>query len=1597
MIEFIQPYFDAREREVFATRRLPDGISADALFERLRGHFPHGRIALAAKGETAIREIMVDVCAGRSERPNVAIPAVLCGSVLRAVQDHASVRLMDAGESWNAIVDETARWSDILLFAGLGGRRMPVPERTTPDQVLIDDACQCFDGVSGMRPQSDYGVFSFGAGKQMFAGGGAVIYSAQRDLGGLHRRLAGGVADWQLYLMVSQLEKLGEINARRRANALHLIELLKHADWLRLPDPSDNLFLKFTMFIDRGAPAILEPKRLQDHFDFTEHMRRAGVEVEDTYVPLHVRFPELASDARYRDFRCNRLWPEAITLPCRPQLGRAQIERIAQAVLTFRKKTIVAFPDANRTIYESRYTAAMLQRPAAGDYFGKLFDLKLDLVRRAAAGRRVLDLGCGSGALLLPLLGEGFDVTGLDFSRPLLEATAREWIAGGGAPERLRLVHADARSTGLEPASFDLVYSFATLYHVPDWHLALGEITRLLRPGGRALIELGNARSLNDLEAARVATEVRSQHCRPSVMRRAIREAGLAIVEHYGFQALPLYGGETVRSQAVNAALRDAFATLPDGVLAEARVAESAPIAPFAFRRLFVLEKRIPGRAAQDTVRLVRPPSAESCDRAVELRAEAFVLLDAGRLADAVRLLALAWAENPADVDTARAVASLLDGPGERRFVARAERLLARTARRGRGKSAPAAVAPARAPAFREPELDGMQTKARLAFIHRCVTEHAAPRSLRALEIGCYKGSSTVVLAQACRARGIETLHSMDLFTGTPEWGQTFDTFADAQRRIDAFGLAQSVTLVRGDSRTAPWSAPIDVLHIDGDHCYEGVASDIRRFVPHLVDGGIVIFDDYDSHHPGVVRAVDEALAANGELELVEVHRDGEESFGGSLCARRRIRAAVAARETPPAPRASVILPTYNQAAYLPAAIASVLAQTYADFELVIVNDGSTDGTRAYLDSLTDPRVRVIHQENARLPRALNRGFAAARGELWTWTSSDNLCEPMFLESLIAALDAQPRAVLAVSAFAWIDGHGNLLRVTQDQDLSRRGFLARNPGVASFLYRREAAVLAGEYDPGLEGAEDWDFWQRLVAIGPAVYVPEVLYSYREHAQSMTQQIPAKVARASAQTFELAVSRLPGGLALESFYPALRFCADRRTASLDAAFDFAALLLASPFVHAKWALPFCEKVVESAPDSPVALANLAIAQARCASWERLTATLAALAPFEQREIRALTGACRSACDARDPQRAAALAPFRSNVRTAEVFEREERLRHSHLATPAFRLAPAAVRSPLGVGADAPSVSFVIITAGKRPQSLATTIASIRAQEIGRHEILVAGYPPADPGIVAVHAEDAADHGRLGQMRNEAVARARHDLVCLLDDDVILAPGWYAALCARPHAFDVLTADVRVPDGGRYWGHATFGGPRGHVLLDATESDAHVYMSGGCGWVMTRAVARDVHWCSVRGFYAGEDVDFSTRIRAKGYAIEHEPRMLVFHDDPTYTQIGRQVHRRTTKLDSSWVERELRHATVHEIIALATVESRAERGAECADALRYGLARHPDSVDLRRVWTRLESDAGRIAPGRWFAGGDPEYRRVVELYRPQTVEAGELVTA
>lgn len=216
----------------------------------------------------------------------------------------------------------------------------------------------------------------------------------------------------------------------------------------------------------------------------------------------------------------------------------------------------------------------------------------------------------------------------------------------------------------------------------------------------------------------------------------------------------------------------------------------------------------------------------------------------------------------------------------------------------------------------------------------------------------------------------------------------------------------------------------------------------------------------------------------------------------------------------------SVVLPVYNGGQLLNAAIESILQQTYPQFELIIVDDGSTDGTPALVDDWArrDSRIRVIHQANQKIPRTLNNGFAHAEGEYLTWTSADNNLHRDFLEKMVGFMAGHPRVALCYANMRLIDETGAPIRqnswypapddpsvVCLPEALLRLNSHPENLIGAAFMYRRVLPALIGGYDPALYTVEDYDYWLRISDFFNVCHVDfsEPIYEYRLHKNSLT--------------------------------------------------------------------------------------------------------------------------------------------------------------------------------------------------------------------------------------------------------------------------------------------------------------------------------------------------------------------------------------------------------------------------------------------------------------------------------------------------------------
>jgi GT2 family glycosyltransferase len=185
-----------------------------------------------------------------------------------------------------------------------------------------------------------------------------------------------------------------------------------------------------------------------------------------------------------------------------------------------------------------------------------------------------------------------------------------------------------------------------------------------------------------------------------------------------------------------------------------------------------------------------------------------------------------------------------------------------------------------------------------------------------------------------------------------------------------------------------------------------------------------------------------------------------------------------ASRPSGDPPTVSVVIPCFNQALYLAEAVESVVAQTYRDWEIVIVDDGSPDEAAAVAERLIaahpDRRISLVRQDNSGLPAARNAGVAASVGRYILPLDADDLIRPEMLRRTVDLLDAEPGVAIAYTDEEHFGAVERVVHTSEwDTDLQRR----RNLFSATSLYRREVWEAVGGYDPSMRrGYEDWDFW-----------------------------------------------------------------------------------------------------------------------------------------------------------------------------------------------------------------------------------------------------------------------------------------------------------------------------------------------------------------------------------------------------------------------------------------------------------------------------------------------------------------------------------------
>ena len=239
----------------------------------------------------------------------------------------------------------------------------------------------------------------------------------------------------------------------------------------------------------------------------------------------------------------------------------------------------------------------------------------------------------------------------------------------------------------------------------------------------------------------------------------------------------------------------------------------------------------------------------------------------------------------------------------------------------------------------------------------------------------------------------------------------------------------------------------------------------------------------------------------------------------------------------------TVLMPVYNVERYVRGALDSLFRQTWQDFEVLIVNDGSTDGTRQILADTRDPRIRVIDMPHGGLAAVLRCGVEQARGRYLARMDGDDEALPHRLAIQKAYLDRAPRAVLVHSLAQPVDPDGRPLPMVfgdpRPSTVTKWFLLWQNPIVHPTVMLRRSTLRAHDLNYRLEffRADEFDLWNRLAPYGDFEAIPEVLLRYRLHPQSMTRRNPvdlhaAAFTRVIRENFERLGVPLPASAAEE---------------------------------------------------------------------------------------------------------------------------------------------------------------------------------------------------------------------------------------------------------------------------------------------------------------------------------------------------------------------------------------------------------------------------------------------------------------------------------
>ncbi|MFN3543481.1 MAG: glycosyltransferase family 2 protein [Thiobacillus sp.] len=230
-------------------------------------------------------------------------------------------------------------------------------------------------------------------------------------------------------------------------------------------------------------------------------------------------------------------------------------------------------------------------------------------------------------------------------------------------------------------------------------------------------------------------------------------------------------------------------------------------------------------------------------------------------------------------------------------------------------------------------------------------------------------------------------------------------------------------------------------------------------------------------------------------------------------------------------PRVSIVMPCHNAERHLPVSVGSVLAQSFQDWELIAIDDGSQDGTSAWFEAQHDPRIHVIRQANQGVSAARNRGLAQCKGEYIGFLDADDTWDPEFLSTLLGELDTHPEAVLAYCGWQNLGlpgprGQPFIPPDYEGPDKTRLLLESCRWPIHACLTRQSAIRRVGGFDPDLKIGEDFLFWMEIGQLGLIRRVPKVLAFYHHHGNAQATQDRARAALDTLKAKQKFLARYP---------------------------------------------------------------------------------------------------------------------------------------------------------------------------------------------------------------------------------------------------------------------------------------------------------------------------------------------------------------------------------------------------------------------------------------------------------------------------------------